>query len=330
MADNKHPADKKHPADSWVVGVDLGGTKIALGLIDADNQIVARCRIPTDGDKGLVSVVERIAGCVAELKEAVPVGQRISALGICTPGPVDHQSGMLLEPPNLPGLHHTPLRDALGERLGLPVILEHDAKASALGEYHYGAGRGERSMVFIVLGTGVGGAIILDGRLHRGMSNSAGEIGHITLDREGDLCACGRRGCVETYASGPALARRYVRAVQAAGLEGPPELVTGEVVARLARQGDPLALQVMIEGGEALGVAIASIAMILDVELYVVGSSVARAGDLILDPARRTVPDYSYRSVSSRVRITTGELWDDGPILGCGWLARQGLLDKRM
>jgi glucokinase len=309
--------------NNWVVGVDLGGTKIALGLIDADNHIVARCRIPTDADKGLASVVERIAGCVDELSEALPAGDQISALGICSPGPVDHRAGKLLDPPNLPGLHHTPLRGALSERLGLPVALEHDAKASALGEYHYGAGRGERSMVFIVLGTGVGGAIIADGQLYRGTSNSAGEIGHITLDREGDICSCGCRGCVETYASGPALARRYARAAQAAGLEEPAEPVTGERVASLARQGDSLALQVMTEGGEALGVAIASMAMILDIELYVVGSSVARAGDLILGPARRTVPDCSYRSVSSRVRITTTELWDDGPILGCGWLARQ-------
>ena len=313
--------------DNWVVGVDLGATKIALGLIGSDNQIVARCRVPTDAHKGLRPVVERIAGCVDELREAVPAGERISALGICSPGPVDHLAGVLLEPPNLPKLHHAPLRDALCERLGLPVALEHDAKASALGEYHYGAGRGERSMVFIVLGTGVGGAIIIDGQLYRGMSSSAGEIGHITLDRNGELCACGCRGCVETFVSGPALARRFVRAAKAAGLEESPEPVTGERVAHLARQGDPLAVRVMTEGGEALGVAIASIAMILDIELYVIGSSVARAGDLILDPARRTVPDCSYRSVSSRVRITTTELWDDGPILGCGWLARQIPLD---
>jgi glucokinase len=308
--------------DSWVVGIDLGGTKIALGLIDQDNQVVARCRIPTDAHEGLLSVVERIAGCVAELQAAVPAGSCVSALGICSPGPVDHQAGRLLDPPNLPGLHHTPLRDALSDRLGLPVALEHDAKAAALGEYHYGAGRGERSMVFIVLGTGVGGAIIADGQLYRGTSNSAGEIGHVTLDRAGDLCSCGCRGCVETYVSGPGLARRYARAAQAAGKESPGP-VTGERVARLARQGDPLALQVMTQGGEALGVAVASMAMILDIELYVIGSSVARAGDLLLDPARRTVPDCSYRSVSSRVHIAMTELWDDGPILGCGWLARQ-------
>jgi len=123
--------------------------------------------------------------------------------------------------------------------------------------------------------------------------------------------------------SGPGLARRYVRAVQAAGQEAPIEPVTGERVAYLARQGDPLALQVMTAGGEALGVAVASMAMILDIELYVIGSSVARAGDLLLESARQTVPHCSYGSVSSRVRITTTELWDDGPILGCGWLARQ-------
>jgi glucokinase len=180
-------------------------------------------------------------------------------------------------------------------------------------------------MVFIVVGTGVGGAIIAEGTLYRGVSNAAGEIGHITLDRNGDFCSCGCRGCVETFVSGPALARRYVRAAEAAGLETAAESITGERVTHLARQGDPIALQVMTEGGEALGVAIASMAMILDIELYVIGSSVARAGDLILGPARQTVPSCSHGSVSSRVRIKTTELWDDGPILGCGWLARQRL-----
>jgi len=309
----------------WVVGIDLGGSKIALGLIGPDNQVVARRRMPTDAHKGLGSVVERIAHEMTDLQSAAPGGARISAVGICSPGPVDHVSGMLLDPPNLPALHNTPLRQALGDRLGLPVTLEHDAKAAAVGEFHYGAGQGERALVYIVLGTGVGGAIVVDGQLYRGMHNSAGEIGHVTLDRAGDLCSCGCRGCVETYVSGPALARRYQRLLEEHGgslVSGP---MTGERVANLAREGDELAQQVMVEGGEALGVAIASVAMVLDIDLFVIGSSVARAADLLLEPARRTLPTCSYASVSARTRIQVTQLWDDGPILGCGWLARQGV-----
>lgn len=307
----------------WVVGIDLGATKVALGLIGPDDRILARRRMPTEAHEGLPAVVERIAQAVMDLQGEISDRGRLSAVGICSPGPVDHLSGMLLDPPNLPALHYTPLRQALSDRLGLPVTLEHDAKAAALGEYYYGAGRGERSMVYLVLGTGVGGAIVVDGQLYRGLHNSAGEIGHITLDRHGDLCACGCRGCVETFVSGPALARRYQRLLEANGRLLPVEPVTGGMVANLAREGDDLAQQIMIEGGEALGTAIASVAMVLDIDLFVLGSSVAHAADLLLDPARRTLPTCSYASVSARTRIQVTELWGDGPILGCGWLARQ-------
>jgi len=318
----------------WVVGVDLGATKIALGLIDPGDQIVAYRRMPTNADKGPGAVVERIARSVAELERDLPERKRVVALGICSPGPVDHRAGKLVNPPNLPGLHHAPLRRMLAERLGLPVSLEHDAKAAALGEFYYGAGRGERSMVYIVVGTGVGAAIIADGQLYRGEYNSAGEVGHITLDRQGELCSCGSRGCVETYTSGPWLARRYQRALDreedeppllraGEGRAGGQSAVTGELVAHLAEQGDALAMQVMTEAGEALGVAVASMAMILDIGLYIVGGSVSKAGGLLLEPARRTVPSCSYPSVASHVRIVAAVLGDDGPILGCGWLARQ-------
>jgi len=309
----------------WVVGVDLGATKIALGLIDPHDQIVAYRRIPTNAYEGPPMVVERIAQSVVELEGEMPNGEKIAALGICSPGPIDYESGMIVDPPNMPGLHNTPLRQILAERLNIPVSLEHDAKASALGEFHYGAGRGERSMVFIVVGTGVGAAIITDGRLYRGLHNSAGEVGHITLDRQGESCSCGSRGCVETYVSGPWLARHYERAIEREGSGQSQQPITGELVARLAADGDALATQIITQAGEALGVAIASMAMILDIELYVVGSSVAKSGDLLLEPARKTVPRYSHQSVGSRVRIVTTELWDDGPILGCGWMARQVL-----
>jgi glucokinase len=248
-------------------------------------------------------------------------------LGICSPGPVDHEAGLLIDPPNLQGLHHTPLRQKLIDRLGIPVVLEHDAKAAGLGDYYFGAGRGARSMIYIVVGTGVGAALIVDGAIYRGEHNSAGEIGHTTIDRHGELCGCGSRGCVETYMSGPWLGRRYERA-RGQGSDKPmadKPLVGGNDVARLAAEGDPIALQVFEDAGDALGAAIATMAMMLDVDLYVIGGSVAKAGDLLLEPARRGVPKYSHRSVGARVRIVPTALGDDGPILGCAWLARQAL-----
>lgn len=309
---------------NWVIGVDLGATKTALGLISPDNRIVDQRRIPTAVAEHPQVTVEGITQCVEELRQSLPEGTRIDALGICTPGPLDHITGTLLDPPNLPTFHNVPLRQILEDHLRLPVSLDHDANAAALGEFYYGAGRDVPSMVYVVVGTGVGSAIIMDGHIMRGMCNSAGEVGHMTLDRDGELCSCGSKGCVETYMSGPWISRHYQRASATAGTN-PIELqqVTGADVARLATQGDPLAIQILASAGEALGIAVASLAMILDIELYIIGGSVAKSGDFFLEPARKIVPRHSYSSVGSRVQISRGMLADDAPILGSGWLARQ-------
>lgn len=307
----------------WVIGIDLGATKIRLGLVSPQNDIVAARQIPTNAQAGPQAVVERMTAEANELASALPQDARIAAVGICCPGPVDHVSGMLLDPPNLVGLHHTPLRDLLAARLGLPVVLEHDAKAAALGDFYFGAGKGARDMVFVVVGTGVGCALIFDGVLFRGAHNSAGEIGHATIDHRGEQCHCGSRGCVETYMSGPALARHYRRLLAAAGRSETD--VTGGDVAKAAAEGDPLAEQVMQQAGRALGAAVATLAMITDVDLYVIGGSVAKAGDLLLAPAREAAPHYSFASVGSRIRIVPTALHDDGPVLGCAWLARDAI-----
>lgn len=304
----------------WTVGIDLGATKIRLGLVSPQDAIAAVRQIPTHAHEGPAPVIARMGAAVDELAAALPAGERIAAVGICSPGPVDHRSGVLLDPPNLQGLHHMPLRDLLAERLRLPVVVEHDAKAAALGDFYFGAGKGARDMIFVVVGTGVGAAIIIDGELFRGRQNSAGEIGHTTIDRNGELCSCGSHGCVETYMSGPWLARRYRQAAAAAGQ--PAAEVSGSEVAERARAGDAPAREVLRGAGHALGTAVATMAMVLDVDLYVVGGSVAKAGDLLLEPARAAVPQFSFASVSSRVRILPTALHDDGPILGCAWLAR--------
>jgi glucokinase len=210
----------------------------------------------------------------------------------------------------------------LADQLNLPVALEHDAKVAALGEYYYGAGRGQPSMVYIVAGTGVGAAIIIDGQLYRGMHNFAGEVGGVTIDRNGEIGAAGIKGCVQGYLRGPALARRYQQ------LKNNDHSVTGEEVAQLAEQGDEAALQVMTLAGEALGITVASLAMILDIELYVIGGSVIKAGDLLFAPAQQILPQYCFESIASHVKIVPVDLGDDGPLLGCAWLARQAVNQK--
>ncbi len=306
----------------WVIGIDLGGTKTAIGLIGPDNRIVGQSRIPTLAEQGAESIIERITEQIRALEAAH--GQQAEAVGIGCPGPVDHLTGKLLTLVNLPGLSNTPLQARLSQRLGLPVKLDHDAKVAALGEFHYGIGRGRTHMAYIVIGTGVGAALILDGRLYYGESMSAGEVGHITVDRDGELCACGSRGCMETYTSGPWLARRYQQALAAHGLPA-REGIAAEQVTHLAQAGDPAAQAVMQAAGEALGIAVATMAMIVNVEQYVIGGSVSRAGEALLAPARRTIPRYSFGAVSARVKLDASALGDDGPLLGGAWLAREAL-----
>lgn len=300
---------------NWVIGIDLGGSKIALGLVSPANDIAARTRIDTRADEGLERVIERIAAQVERLKKSLPTDERIAAVGIAAPGPLDPVSGDLHTLVNLPGISNTPFGRKLQQRLRLPVKLDHDAKAAALGEFHYGVGRERGSMIYIVIGTGVGAAIIYEGRLIYGEGNSAGECGHMTVDPNGHLCHCGSRGCLETYTSGPWLARHYA---QASGNES----VSGAEVTRRAIAGDPTAIAVLHQAGRALGIAVASMAMMINIEQFVIGGSVAGAGELLLMAARESLRRYSFQAVSAKVKITASKLGEDAPLLGCAWMAR--------
>lgn len=297
------------------IGIDLGGSKIALGLVSPRDEIVARRRIDTKADAGLDDVLKRIAREVGSLTAELPAGASVAAVGVGAPGPVDHLSGDLLTLVNLPGISNTPFRRALSQRLSLPVVLDHDAKVAALGEFHLGAGRDRSSMIYIVIGTGVGAAIIYDGALIYGESNTAGESGHMTVDPNGHHCHCGSRGCLEAYTSGPALSRHYATLVG--------EFIAGDEIARRAQAGDKSALQVFHDAGRALGIAIASLAMTINIETFVIGGSVAHAGDLLLQPARESLRGYSFRAVSARVRVIASVLGEDAPLLGAAHMARQ-------
>jgi glucokinase len=320
----------------FVVAIDLGGTKIDFGLIAPDNKIVARKRIAANTFDGVDAVIARMCEQIDLLREHLPKGQNVSAIGMCAPGPLDHITGTLKDPPNI-GLQHVPIGPMLQEKLGVPVKLEHDAKAAALGEYHYGAGRAKgnqpcKHMVYIVAGTGVGGAMIDDGKLIRGVQNSAGEIGHISLDRNGMVCNCGSRGCAQTYIAGPYLVERYMGKRKEKRGKGKDKThsssliahssLTGEDIANLARQGDEAAKEVLREAGEALGLLVANLAVTLDVELYVLGGSVAKLGDLLLEPARKIAPQYMLSSLRPRVKIELAHLQGDEALLGCAYLVR--------
>ena len=305
---------------NWVVGIDLGASKVALSLVSPADELIASRRFQTNALSGPTSVVERITQAISAMTREAHV--RIGAVGVCSPGPVDHVTGVIIEPPNLPGWRDVPFRQMLENALGLPVCLEHDAKAAALGEFYFGVGheRGARDMAYIIVGTGVGAALILDGQLYRGRSNSAGEVGHITLDRLGEPGSSGVPGCVESFMSGPALVRHYLRR---AGLSTANNALSGADVTQRAAQGDAHAQAVMNDAGDALGAAIATLAMLMDVDLYVIGGSVAKAGDGLLEPARKALSKYAFQSVAARISIVATQLHEAGAVLGCAWQARK-------
>jgi glucokinase len=299
----------------WVIGVDLGATKTASGLVSPEYKLVASDIVETKPSDGPAAATERIASSIRQLIARAPPGVQVTGVGVCSPGPIDPSAGVIVDPPNLTGWRNVPFAGMLGRQLDLPVKLEHDAKGTALAEFHFGAGRGSRDMVLIVVGTGIGAAMIFDGKLYRGRNNAAGEVGHITVNLDGPICTCGSNGCVETYAGGPAIARSYAFAMRR-------QVTSAEEVVHAAEDGDPIALRVFQAAGRALGAGIATIAMMLDIETFVLFGSVVKAGRLLLDPARAAVPDYSHRSISSRVRILTAELGDRAGMLGAAWIAK--------
>ena len=296
----------------WHLGVDLGASTFKCGLISPEWKIVARNEAPTRAIDGPAQAADRIAENVRALISQLPNDAQISCIGICSPGPIDHATGVIVDPPNLTGWRNVPFAQMLSERVGLPVSLEHDAKASALGEFHFGAGRGAKSMALIIVGTGIGAAILVDGKLYRGAHDAAGEIGHITVDLDGPICTCGSQGCVEAYAGGPAIVNAYNYSTRR-GVE------SAEAIVRAANDGDEIARRVFQRAGRALGAAIATMAMLNDIDTFVLFGSVVKAGELLLAPAREAVPHYSHKSISSRVKIVVGELGNDAGILGAAW-----------
>ncbi len=307
------------------VAVDLGGTKIDIGLIDGNHdmpQILARQRMPTKVEEGAKAAVDRIATTVQKMMRSLPADQQIDALAICSPGPIDHINGRILSAHNL-GWGVVPLRAMLEERLALPVVVEHDAKAAALGEFHWGRGQARNSMVYIVIGTGFGGAIIFDGELYRGERNCAGEVGHISLDYQGHKGNSGIPGNAEYFVAGPGIEEYYRTLCRKEGQPLKEGEGQGPEIGRLAQEANPLALQTIQRAGHFLGITIAALVMVLDIRLYVIGSSIAKLGDLLLEPARQAIPRYSFATIAEGVEVEMGSIIDKAALLGCYWLVKE-------
>ncbi|MBI1967009.1 MAG: ROK family protein [Gemmatimonadetes bacterium] len=306
----------------YVVGIDIGGTNLVVGTVAEDgSELLGLATEPTFPEQGSDAVLARIAK-LAKASMAAAVRKEIVGVGVGAPGPLDTKSGVVILTPNL-GWTNMPLRDRLAATLGLPATLDNDANCAIFGEWWRGAARGGRHVVGLTIGTGIGGGIVLDGAIYHGASDVAGELGHMTIDSTGRRCKCGNYGCLEAYASGPAIAARAVEGVLAGYVTTLPRYVAGDlakvtaqVVYEAAHDGDDYALEVVRETAGFLGAGVANIVNIFNPDVVVICGGVTLAGDKLFVPLRSEVKRRAFKPGVEACRIVPGELPGTAGVFG--------------
>jgi glucokinase len=283
-----------------IIGIDLGGTKIAAALATPSGRILTDVNIPTEAHKGKKQVIENIKKSVYALIR----GQRtqISCIGIGVPGPILYDKGIVIEPPNLPGWKRVNLKKILEKEFKVPVHVDNDANCAALAEAYFGAGKRARHFIYITISTGIGGGIIINRKIYRGATGSAGEFGHMVIDSRGFTCGCGNVGCFEALASGTAIKKR-------AGMDA----ISVELA---ARQGDKKALRVIEETAHYLAIGIANLVNIFNPELVILGGGVSQMRELLLNPIRKEFKKYALTLPAKSVKIIRAKLRTEAGVLG--------------
>ncbi|WP_042369101.1 ROK family glucokinase [Streptacidiphilus neutrinimicus] len=307
------------------IGVDVGGTKIAAGVVDENGAILARTRVPTPADPQWA--VGAIADAIKELRE----DHEVVAVGVGAPGYIDRDRSTVLMAPNI-AWENEPLKARIEDLVHLPTVVENDANAAAWGEFRFGAAASHQDMIMVTVGTGIGGGIVIEGRMHRGSFGVAGEIGHLNMVPDGLPCGCGSKGCWEQYGSGRAL-RRYGREAAAADPvrgkrmlelnEGVAETITGSQITQAAQEGDPMALEVYDELADWLGRGLADLASLFDPAVFVLGGGVSDSGRLLLDPVAKAFAKYLIGGVHRpRAEVVLATIGSAAGIIGAADLAR--------
>jgi glucokinase len=315
-------------AKRFIVGVDLGGTNIVVGAMSEDGTERIGFRSEhTRPEQGAGAVVDRIArmvdAVIAETISRTGANRaQFLGVGIGSPGPLDRKRGVVITTPNL-GWRDFPLRDEVASRVGLEASLDNDANCATLGEWWLGAAIGGRNVVGLTIGTGIGGGLILDGLLFHGSSDVAGEIGHTTIDSTGRLCKCGNYGCLEAYASGPAIADRAREALSGNEPSALPEMVNGDLekitaqtVYDASKIGDPLAREVVRDTARFLGAGVANLLNVFNPDVVVVMGGVTHAGDALVEPLRAEVRRRAFRPAVEACRIVLGDLTGSAGVVG--------------
>lgn len=313
-----------------ILAVDIGGTKMMTAVLSAEGQLLVKDVCPTLADEGVLSVIERLFMSIDGLlnQNNTEVSQ-LGGIGIACAGGIDSGRGIVVTPsPNLPDWHDVPLAKIVRDRYRVDTFLVNDASAAALGEYRFGVGRGASNLVLITLGTGIGGGIIANGELYLGACGSAAEIGHMTVDAKGPKCGCGNTGCLEVLASGPAITRDAIGRIGQGEKSSLVELVGGEVdsittetIGTAARNGDPLALDVLTRAASYLGVGLVNVVNIFNPEMIVLGGGMVELGDLIIEPARKMMAERAFAISAQAVRIVTAQLGNEAGVYGAAVFA---------
>lgn len=317
--------------DPLMIAVDIGGTSFRVALVDPRMTIHARSAQPTRAQDGASTAVDRIIAAIRETAAQVSP-ESLKGIAVATAGPIDPAHGIILTPPSLPSWRRVPLKDRLTAAFPQPVWVEHDADMAAWGEYRFGAGRGYERLVYLTVSTGIGGGVILDGRLLRGAKVSAAELGHIVIDPNGPDCNCGGKGHVEAMASGTAIARMAAERLRKGEpstllnrCNNDPPHITARMVAEEARAGDALAGEILRKAGRNLGLAVVSLIHIFDPDVVIIGGGVSNAGELLLGPVRETIAKRAMRDFRDRAQIVPSALGDNSGIIGVAAFAFEAL-----
>jgi glucokinase len=321
-------------ADDLVLGLDIGGTKLAAGVVAGDGRVLSQLTIPARKLEGPDRMIARLVDLGREAVDVSGVEwSRIGSIGIACGGPLDPVNGIILTPPNLPGWDEIPLAKMVGDALDRRVAVDNDATAAAVAEWWYGAGRSRdvEDLIYLTISTGIGGGLILDGRPYRGVTGNAGELGHLTIDYHGRQCGCGRRGCLEAHASGTNIAVRAREALatgEASSLSGVEEL-TARDVAEAAAAGDPLATRIWDETMEMLASGVANILDAFNPDLVILGGGVTNAGDQLLRPVREQAFALAMPPMVAPAEIVLAELGSSLTVVGGAVVAFERFFDGR-